>query len=86
MAGYVSDDDFGTLFLQVKGLDASYQGLCRTIMSLLDEDTKARIAAHPEVRALQCEVDNFKTGLGAYGRCGFFRLGEPAYPLKSAGI
>lgn len=32
-----SDNDFRTLFAQVKGLDMSYRELCRTLVSLLDK-------------------------------------------------
>lgn len=83
MAG---SNGFRTLFMQAKVLDASWRELCLIMFSLLDEETRAQVLEHPDVRALQCEVDNLGTGLGAYGGCGFFRLREPAFPLKSAGI
>ena len=58
--------------MQAKVLDASWRELCLIMFSLLDEETRAQVLEHPDVRALQCEVDNLGTGLGAYGGCGVF--------------
>lgn len=72
-----------TLRIQMLGMDNAYLCLFEQLMACVDEASKRRIAADPEVRRLQNVVEDFRTGKNG-GWLGFAQICRPAFDAAQA--
>lgn len=71
------------LRIQMLGMDNAYLCLFEQLMACVDEASKRRIAADPEVRRLQGVVEDFRTGKNG-GWLGFAEICRPAFDAAQA--